>query len=205
MTMIKKYFIFWLTHTLALFFFLGCSTTHSDLTARSKTALMLIRIGKEKKTHRLLIALHEKEAPRTVANFKKLTSHHYYNGLLFYRTFPHALVQTGDPKARYHENEHSGTSGPGYTIAAEIKLPHQRGSVAMARLPDRINPLRASNGSQFFICLEPLPQLNNRYTVFGQVLEGMDVLDKISTIPTNGNNFPLQKVVITSLSLQPLE
>lgn len=74
-----------------------------------QTAVMLIRIGREKELRRVVISLHEKEAPQTVSNFKHLVEHHYYDGLLFYRAFPHSLVQTGDPNSRYREHDHSGT------------------------------------------------------------------------------------------------
>ena len=76
-------------------------------------------------------------------------------------------------------------------------------SVAMARLPDNINPAKNSNGSQFYACLKPLPKLDGQYTVFGEVLEGLDVLDFISNQPTNSNDFPLQKIVIKSIVIEP--
>jgi len=166
-------------------------------------AVMLIHIGREKDLQRVVISLDESAAPQTVHNFQDLVERHYYDGLLFYRLFAHSLIQTGDPHSRYHEHDDSGTGGPGYTIPAEIKCAHIKGAVAAARLPDNINPLRASNGSQFYICLEPMPQLNGEYTVFGHVIEGMDLLEKMSTFPTNSNNFPIQKMVIVSLRLMP--
>ena len=183
-------------------FLTSCATRPLPPTG-PQVAVMLVRIGREKEPRRVVIALRENAAPQTVASFKQLIERRYYDGLLFYRAFPHSLVQTGDPNTRYREHDDSGTGGPGYTIPAEIRLPHVRGAVASSRLPDKINPLRASNGSQFYICLEPMPQLNGQYTVFGQVTEGIEVLDAISTIPTNSNNFPMQKVEITSLTLAP--
>jgi cyclophilin family peptidyl-prolyl cis-trans isomerase len=183
------------------FFFNGCASPHFS-NKESNIAVMLVRIGHEKERRRIVIKLHEHAAPQTVANFKKLVTRHYYDGLLFYRAFPHSLVQAGDPNTRYREHDNSGTGGPGYTIPAEIRLSHIRGAVAASRLPDKINPLRASNGSQFYICLEPMSQLDGQYTVFGQVTEGMDVLEAMSLMPTNSNNFPVEKVVITSLTLE---
>jgi cyclophilin family peptidyl-prolyl cis-trans isomerase len=73
----------------------------------------------------------------------------------------------------------------------------------MARLPDKINPAKNSNGSQFYVCLTPLPKLDGQYTVFAQVLEGLDVLEAISNEPTNSDDFPLPKIVIKSIVLQP--
>ncbi|MFZ4115326.1 MAG: peptidylprolyl isomerase [Chthoniobacterales bacterium] len=201
--LMKNYFFFYTSVILITFFLTSCATQPLPTTGPQE-AVMLIRIGHEKKPRRVVIALREKEAPQTVASFKQLVEHHYYDGLLFYRAFPHSLVQTGDPNTRYREHDNSGTGGPGYTIPAEIKLPHVRGSVATSRLPDKINPLRASNGSQFYICIEPMPQLNGQYTVFGQVTKGIEVLDAVSTIPTNSNNFPIEKVVIVSLTLEPM-
>lgn len=198
--MTTKYFSLCLLALLGFFFTTGCAT-QSKISVGKQAAVMLIRIGREKQVRRVVIALHEKEAPETVANFKKLVQARYYDGLLFYRAFPHSLVQTGDPKSRFGESDYSGTGGPGYTIPAEIRLPHIKGAVAASRLPDKINPARTSNGSQFYICLEPMPQLNGQYTVFGQVTEGIETLEAISMIPTNSNNFPIEKVVITSLTL----
>jgi cyclophilin family peptidyl-prolyl cis-trans isomerase len=73
----------------------------------------------------------------------------------------------------------------------------------MARLPDKINPAKNSNGSQFYVCLAPMPNLDGQYTVFGTVLEGMDVLEEISKAPTNSNDFPLPKIRIKSIVLTP--
>ncbi len=81
----------------------------------------------------------------------------------FHRVFPN-LVQTGDPRSRWGEADKSGTGGPGYTVPPEIKLNNVRGSVAMARLPDKINPSKLSNGSQFFASLTALPKIDGQYT-----------------------------------------
>jgi len=163
---------------------------------------MLVKVRKEKKPQRIVIELREDAAPQTVSNFRALIARHYYDGMTFHRLFPHKLVQTGDPKSRHGENYRSGTGGPGYTIPAEIRLKIEKGAVVCARLPDEINPTRASNGSQFFVCLDTMPQLDRQYTVFGRVTEGFDVLDVISGLPSNSNNFPTEKVVIKSIRLE---
>jgi len=168
-----------------------------------EVAVLQIRIGKEKQTQRVVLGLYDSVTPVTVENFKQLIRKKFYNGLRFHRVLPGAFVQTGDPLSRRGESDLTGTGGPGFTIPAEIKLPHEKGSIAMARLPDAVNPARNSNGSQFYACLKPLPKLNGQYTVFGEVLEGLDVLDYISNLPTNSNDFPLQKVVIKSITLEP--
>ena len=166
-------------------------------------AVMEIRMGKEKQTRQVVLGLHDESAPYTVENFKNLVRKKFYNGLRFHRIFPSSFVQTGDPSSRPGQTEKTGTGGPGYTLPAEIKLKHNKGAVAMARLPDKINPAKNSNGSQFYVCLTPLPTLDGQYTVFAQVLEGLDVLEAISNEPTNSDDFPLPKIVIKSIVLQP--
>lgn len=194
----------------------GCTIAPRTVGAGPRVAVMLVKVRKEKTPQRIVIELREDAAPGTVANFKDLLNRHYYDGMPFHRLFPHQLVQTGDPKSRpgmvnsilkkcgmdLGDFGRSGTGGPGYTVPAEIHLKLEKSSVAMARLPDHINPTRASNGSQFFVCLEPMPQLNGKYTVFGRVTEGLDVLDAISELPVNSNDFPTERVVIQSIRLE---
>ena len=180
----------------------GCATPPRSAGTGLQVAVMLIKVRKEKKPQRIVIELKEDAAPLTVANFKNLVSRHYYDGMRFHRVFPHQLLQTGDPKSRHGETERSGTGGPGYTIPPEIRLKHDAGAVATSRLPDAINPTRVSNGSQFYICIEPMPDLNGQYTVFGRVIEGLDLLDAISGVPVNSNDFPQENVVIQSIRLE---
>lgn len=162
-----------------------------------------ISFPKEKGYQKVVFGLYEEDAPATVANFKKLAKKRYYKGLRFHRAFPNSLVQTGDPLSRHGPRELAGTGGPGYTVPAEIRLPHKEGSIAMARLPDGVNPAKASNGGQFYVALEPMPKLDGKYTVFGEVLEGMDVLKRISNLRTNSNDFPLEKVIIRRVKVRP--
>jgi len=166
-------------------------------------AVMEVRIGKEKQTRQVVIGLYDESAPYTVENFKTLIQKKFFNGLRFHRIFPGSLVQTGDPSSRWGHAEKTGTGGPGYTLPSEIRLKHEKGAIAMARLPDKINPAKNSNGSQFYVCLTPLPKLDGHYTVFAKVLEGLDVLEAISNEPTNSDDFPLPKIVIKSIVLQP--
>jgi peptidyl-prolyl cis-trans isomerase B (cyclophilin B) len=122
----------------------------------------------------IVIELYPNVAPKTVANFEKLSKDGFYNNLTFHRVEPGFVVQGGDPSG-------NGTGGPGYELPAEISPTekHLRGTVAMARKSDQVNPERKSSGSQFYICLEPAPFLDGQYTIFGGVVEGMDVVDKI--------------------------
>lgn len=168
-----------------------------------EVAVMNIRIGKEKQTQRVVIGLYDDAAPQTVANLKELCRRRFYNGMRFHRVFANYLVQTGDPDSRHGESDSSGTGGPGYTIPAEIRRKHVTGAVAAARLGDDVNPTRASNGSQIYVCLQPAPQLDGQYTVFGEVIEGLEVLDYISGRPTDSNDFPLEKIIITSINIEP--
>jgi len=97
----------------------------------------------------------------------------FYDGLTFHRVEPGFVIQGGDPLG-------TGAGGPGYTVPAEIQLPHIEGAIAMARKADQVNPERASSGSQFYITLAPTPFLDGAYTAFGQVIEGMDVVKSIA-------------------------
>ena len=130
--------------------------------AKSPKAVIDMDAGK------IVIEFYEMDAPETVANFVKLAKKGFYDGLSFHRVVPGFVVQGGDPKG-------DGTGGPGYTIKDEFNSrKHLTGTVAMAR-----TPAPNSAGSQFYICLAPQPALDGRYTVFGQVVEGMDVVMKI--------------------------
>jgi peptidyl-prolyl cis-trans isomerase B (cyclophilin B) len=116
----------------------------------------------------MIIELYPDVAPNHVASFKALIAKGYYDGLIFHRVMPDFMAQGGDPSG-------TGRGGPGYTIKAEFNdRKHLRGTLSMARTHDP-----DSAGSQFFICFVPYPSLDGQYTVFGQVTQGLDVLDKI--------------------------
>jgi cyclophilin family peptidyl-prolyl cis-trans isomerase len=121
----------------------------------------------------IVVHLYPEAAPLTVDNFVKLSREGFYDGLTFHRVEPGFVIQGGDPNG-------DGSGGPGYTVPAEIGLTHTKGAIAMARTSDAVNPERASSGSQFYIALDALPQLDGAYTVFGQVVEGMDVVQSIA-------------------------
>jgi len=127
----------------------------------------------------IVIRLFPQDAPRTVANFVALVSKGFYDSLTFHRVHPGFVIQGGDPNSRDANPFNDGQGGPGYTVPAEIGRKHVKGAVAMARLPDVVNPKRESNGSQFYIALRDLPQLDGGYTVFGQVIAGWDTIDKL--------------------------
>ena len=133
-------------------------------------ALVSLRVAKENVVRQFAIEFAEDDAPQTVANFKKLAKKGFYKGTAVHRAFAHTLVQMGDPLSRKKDRSAVGTGGPGYTLQAEIRRKHTKGTIAAARLPDKINPSRLSNGSQFYICLTAMPNLDGQYTVFGRVI-----------------------------------
>jgi cyclophilin family peptidyl-prolyl cis-trans isomerase len=120
----------------------------------------------------IVVSLNAEAAPEHVNNFVFLSNEGYYDGLTFHRVEPGFVIQGGDPLG-------DGQGGPGYTVPGEFSLKHIEGALAMARLPDQINPNRESSGSQFYITLAPTPFLDDQYSVFGQVESGMDVVKAI--------------------------
>lgn len=143
------------------------------------------------------VLLDEKAAPITVDNFVKLAKSGFYNGLIFHRVIKGFMIQGGCPKG-------NGTGGPGYTIKGEFinngvnnPLRHTRGVISMARAmhPD-------SAGSQFFIMHEDAPHLDGSYAAFGKVYEGIEVVDKIASVPTDMRDKPLTPVFIESIIIE---
>jgi peptidyl-prolyl cis-trans isomerase B (cyclophilin B) len=137
-------------------------------------------------------------APRHVKNFLDLAKKGFYDGTIFHRVIPGFMIQGGDPitKDPARRSEY-GTGGPGYTIDAEFNnRPHKRGTLSMARRNDP-----NSAGSQFFICFQMDPRqeaaLDGHYTVFGEVVSGMEVADKIASLPRDPvTNNPYERVEI---------
>src|SRR4030042_3729528 len=132
-------------------------------------------------------------APNHANNFIELSKKGFYDGTIFHRVIPKFMIQGGDPNSKASDRSTHGTGGPGYTVKAEFSnKPHKRGTLSMAR---STNP--DSAGSQFFICVTDLPSLNGQYTVFGEVVEGMDVVDRIVSQPRDANNNPLDRIEMT--------
>lgn len=120
------------------------------------------------KDGRVTIELYPEKAPNHVARIKDLVRHNFYDGLLFHRVIDGFMAQTGDPNG-------NGTGGSGHKMKAEFNdTPHKRGTVSMARAQDP-----DSGDSQFFICFQDCPWLDGQYTVWGQVVDGMDFVDNI--------------------------
>jgi peptidyl-prolyl cis-trans isomerase B (cyclophilin B) len=121
----------------------------------------------------IVAELYPADAPQHVNNFVFLAKEGFYNGLTFHRVEPGFVIQGGDPLG-------TGTGGPGYNVPAEIKRKHPEGALAAARQGDNVNPQRQSSGSQFYITLAVTPHLDNGYSVYGQVTQGMDIAKKIA-------------------------
>lgn len=125
-------------------------------------------------------------APETVRNFERLAGSGFYDGTLFHRVIPGFMIQGGDPNTRGGDRSTWGSGGPGYTINAEFNArPHKRGAVSMARSSDP-----NSAGSQFFIVTTDSLFLDRNYTAFGEVIEGMDVADKIVSLDRDPGDCP---------------
>jgi cyclophilin family peptidyl-prolyl cis-trans isomerase len=134
------------------------------------------------------VEFYPEHAPKTVENFRELTNRGFYDGLIFHRIVPNFVIQGGDPNTRDVNNRARwGTGGPGWNIKAEFnKNKHSRGTLSMARSQDP-----DSAGSQFFIVLKDSNFLDGQYTVFGRVISGMDVVDKIASLKTDSADAPV--------------
>jgi peptidyl-prolyl cis-trans isomerase B (cyclophilin B) len=129
-------------------------------------------------------------APNHVKNFLDLAKKGFYDGTTFHRVIPGFMIQGGDPNSKNPDKSRHGMGGPGYTVKAEFNdKPHKRGTLSMARAQDP-----DSAGSQFFICVADAAFLNKQYTVFGEVISGMNVADKIVNQPRDKRDNPNDRV-----------
>jgi peptidyl-prolyl cis-trans isomerase B (cyclophilin B) len=132
-------------------------------------------------------------APNHVNNFVELASKGFYDKTVFHRVIPDFMIQGGDPNSKDADKSSHGTGGAGHSLKAEFnKKSHKKGTLSMARSrhPD-------SAGSQFFICVADVPHLDGQYTVFGEVTDGIDVVDKIVSQQRDGNDNPLERIEMT--------
>ena len=140
------------------------------------------------------IELNDEKAPITVDNFVKLTNEGFYDGLTFHRVIQGFMIQSGDPNG-------DGTGGPGYTIESEASngLTHERGAIAMAKRGDDVR----MSGSQFYIVHEDgsASHLDGEHTVFGKVVDGMEVVDQIASVQTDSNDKPLNPVIMSDVEI----
>ena len=137
------------------------------------------------------VELFNGKAPLTTGNFMKLVDKEFYNGLIFHRVIPGFMIQGGCPHG-------TGRGGPGYTIKDEFhpSLKHDsKGILSMA------NAGPNTGGSQFFITVAPTPWLDKHHAIFGKVVEGYDIVEAISKVPTDRNDKPQQDVIINSVTI----
>lgn len=156
----------------------------------------------ETKSGKMVIEFFEKDAPKTIENFQKLAGKGFYDGTAFHRIVKGFMIQGGDPLSKDANNPMVGTGDPGYKIKAEFnKNSHQLGVISMARSQDP-----DSAGCQFFICLGDASFLDGKYTAFGKLIAGEDVLKKIGDTPTHvgrggEKSVPDQRVEVTKISI----
>lgn len=148
----------------------------------------------------MVVEFYPDVAPKHVENFKTLARKGFYDGTAFHRVIPGFMIQGGDPNTKDDNAKDTwGMGGPGYTINAEFNSKHHaRGILSMARTSDP-----NSAGSQFFICHADAGNLDGQYTVFGNLIKGFDVLDKIATTPTEGPDRPVKRINVESIKIVP--
>ena len=147
------------------------------------------------------IAFFPDVAPGHVDNFKKLAGDGFYDGTIFHRVIPGFMIQGGDPNSKSDDRSTHGMGGPDSSVKAEFNdKKHKRGIVSMARSQDP-----DSAGSQFFIVVEDSPFLDGQYTVFGEVVDGMDVADKIVNTKRDSRDNPLERIEIKKVTVTVVE
>ena len=203
--MIRKKNTRFLLLFVVLFVIAGCGTSNNNEQTNDKSSdesnnhliedNPIVTITMEN-DEQIIIELFPNIAPNTVNNFIALIEDGFYDGLIFHRVIPDFMVQGGDPDG-------IGTGGPGYSIKGEFNnngftndLTHERGVISMARSqhPD-------SAGSQFFIVHQDSPHLDNEYAGFGQVIEGIEVVDQIASVKRDGSDKPLEDQVMKSVTV----
>lgn len=152
-----------------------------DAPAQQEVAVLQTNLGT------IVIGFFPDKAPKHVENFKKLAKSGFYDGTKFHRVIPGFMIQGGDPNSKSDDRSRHGTGGPGWSVNAEFNdTRHVRGILSAAR---SANPNSA--GSQFFLMVAQATHLDGQYSAFGQVLEGMDVVDKIVSLPRDQRDNPL--------------
>ena len=154
----------------------------------------------------IVIILYD-QTPLHKANFIKLTKEGFYDSLTFHRVMNGFMIQGGDPNSRDDDHFNDGAGGPGYTTGAEFnpELTHVKGAMAAARQPDNVNPAKASSGSQFYIVQNKAAtqHLDGSYTVFGQTINGFDVIDEIASQAVDRKSRPYEDIRMT-VSVKPM-
>ena len=181
----------------------------AELNDSTKTAMEMKRLEEPVfdivTTHGTMRVKLYNKTPKHRDNFAKLVGEKYYDGVRFHRVIEGFMIQTGDPFSRDTSKINAwGTGGPDYTVPAEFvnEYWHKKGAIAAARKGDLANPTKASSGSQFYIvhdenaCLH----LDGQYSIFGEVIEGLDIIDKIATVATDRYDRPYEDVIIEKIT-----
>ena len=188
MRFLTKYFV--------LFFIMVCTVSaYAEVKNKKFTEEEIQKMAKtraviETKFGKMELEFFPDVAPNHVNNFIELAQKGFYNGTTFHRVIPGFMIQGGDPNSKDPDKSKHGTGGPGYTVKAEFNdKPHKRGTLSMARSahPD-------SAGSQFFICVADSSFLDGKYSVFGEVVSGMEVADKIVSQPRDRRDNPNDRI-----------
>lgn len=188
MRFFKKYIIF-------LFIVMFAVSAYAEVKNRKFTEEEIQKMAKtraviETKFGNIELKFFPDVAPNHVNNFIELSKKGFYDGTTFHRVIPGFMIQGGDPNSKDSDRSKHGMGGPGYTLKAEFNdKTHRRGTLSMARSahPD-------SAGSQFFICVSDASFLDRKYTVFGEVVSGMEVADKIVNQPRDGRDNPKERI-----------
>lgn len=180
--------------------FVACTSCNNNENDMSETVNQNPVVVMETSMGTMKIELYN-ATPQHRDNFLKLARAGFYDGLRFHRVIPGFMIQGGDPLSKEDSlMMRWGTGGPGYTIPAEIsgEFHHKKGALAAARMGDMANPRRASSGSQFYIVQseEGCMHLDGQYTVYGEVIEGLEVIDAIADVPTDAYDRPMDPVTI---------
>lgn len=159
-----------------------------DTTDKAPRAILKTKFGE------MEIVLFPDLAPKHVESFVKLAKSGFFNGTIFHRVIPGFMIQGGDPLTKDPSNRSKyGTGGPGYTLPAEFsRVPHEKGILSAARTADP-----NSAGSQFFIMVDKAPHLDGQYTIFGEVVKGVELADKIVNQPRDLRDNPLERIEMT--------
>ncbi|MDH5586407.1 MAG: peptidylprolyl isomerase [Nitrospirota bacterium] len=162
----------------------------SDVTVTDQTRVNIaIQVEKES-WGEIQLKFFPDRAPNHAKNLVSLAKDAFYDGTTFHRVIPGFMIQGGDPNSKDADRSRHGSGGPGHRVKAEFNsTPHKRGIVSMARAQDP-----NSAGSQFFICVADANFLDGQYTAFGEVVTGMEIVDRIVNVQRDGNDNPLQRV-----------
>jgi len=162
----------------------------SEVTVNDQTRVTIAIQVEEESWGEIQLKFFSDLAPNHVNNLVTLAKEKFYDGNTFHRVIPGFMIQGGDPNSKDADRSRHGSGGPGHRVNAEFtQTPHKRGILSMARSQDP-----NSAGSQFFICVAEANFLDGQYTAFGEVVSGMEVVDRIVNVQRDGNDNPLQRI-----------